>query len=138
MLVHFVLIHVCCMAELPWHQIFSMTNGVKEKEVSTDADAFDRFTALTVAGVVLCVCPANERRRYNVTSSLSGWAHAQNDPLLGMDLHCELPFLISNKLFNGFQSIIIYWKSSETSDSYTCKLKVELLWILEAQYNATH
>ena len=27
-----------------------------------------------------CVCPANERRRYNVTSSLIGWAHTQNDP----------------------------------------------------------
>ena len=27
----------------------------------------------------LCMCPANERRRYIVTSSLIGWAHAQND-----------------------------------------------------------
>ena len=26
------------------------------------------------------MCPANERRRYNVTSSLIGWAHVQNDP----------------------------------------------------------
>ena len=24
--------------------------------------------------------PANERRRYDVTSSLNGWAHTQNDP----------------------------------------------------------
>ena len=27
--------------------------------------------------------PANERRRYNVTSSLIGWAHKQNDPWPG-------------------------------------------------------
>ena len=27
-----------------------------------------------------CVCPANERRRYNVRSSLIGWAHTQNNP----------------------------------------------------------
>ena len=29
---------------------------------------------------ILCMCPANERWRYNVTSSLIGWAHAQYDP----------------------------------------------------------
>ena len=27
-----------------------------------------------------CACQANERRRYKVTSSLIGWAHAQNYP----------------------------------------------------------
>ena len=26
---------------------------------------------------------ANERRRYNVTSSIIGWAHTQNDPADG-------------------------------------------------------
>ena len=31
------------------------------------------------AGITLCVGSANARRRYNVTSSLIGWAHAQND-----------------------------------------------------------
>ena len=31
------------------------------------------------AGNILCMRPANERRRCNVTSSLIGWAHAQND-----------------------------------------------------------
>ena len=30
------------------------------------------------AGITLWMCPANERWRYNVTSSLIGWAHAQN------------------------------------------------------------
>ena len=33
-------------------------------------------------GIILCVCPANERRRYNVTSSHIGWAHTQNDPCI--------------------------------------------------------
>ena len=36
------------------------------------------------AGVILCMCSANERRRYNVTSSLIGWAHSQNDPCDGI------------------------------------------------------
>ena len=30
-------------------------------------------------GIILCMRPANERRRYNVTSSLIGWAHTQID-----------------------------------------------------------
>ena len=31
-------------------------------------------------GIILCMRPTNERRRYNVTSSLIGRAHTQNDP----------------------------------------------------------
>ena len=31
-------------------------------------------------GISLCMRPANERWLYNVTSSLIGWAHTQNDP----------------------------------------------------------
>ena len=33
-----------------------------------------------LTGIV--VGSANERRRYNVTSSLTGWAHVHNDPWL--------------------------------------------------------
>ena len=38
------------------------------------------------AGIFLWMRPANERRRYIVTSSSSliGWAHPQNDPWLGV------------------------------------------------------
>ena len=39
--------------------------------------------AITVpedAGIILCIRPASEGRRYIVTSSLIGWAHTQNDP----------------------------------------------------------
>ena len=35
---------------------------------------------LEVTGIILCMGPANERRRYNVTSSLIGWVHSQNHP----------------------------------------------------------
>ena len=34
------------------------------------------------AGIILCMRPANERRRYNVTSPLSSWAYSQNEPWL--------------------------------------------------------
>ena len=35
---------------------------------------------LTPSGIILCLCPVNRRRCYNVTLSLIGWAHTQNDP----------------------------------------------------------
>ena len=35
------------------------------------------------AGIILCIRPANERRRYIVTSSLISRAHRQNDPCWG-------------------------------------------------------
>ena len=31
------------------------------------------------SGIILCMCPVNERRCYNVTLSPIGWAHTQND-----------------------------------------------------------
>ena len=34
----------------------------------------------TSAGIILCMCPANEWWHYNVTLSLIGWVHTQNDP----------------------------------------------------------
>ena len=33
-----------------------------------------------IPGIILCMCPANERWHYYVTSSLIGLAHTQNDP----------------------------------------------------------
>ena len=40
------------------------------------------MTQILLPGIILCVHPANGRRRYIVTSSLIGWAHSQNDPWL--------------------------------------------------------
>ena len=34
----------------------------------------------TDPGIILSMHPANERRRYSVTSSLIGWEHIRNDP----------------------------------------------------------
>ena len=36
----------------------------------------------TVSVIILCMRPANGRRRYIVTLSLIGWAHTQNDPCI--------------------------------------------------------
>ena len=37
-----------------------------------------------LAGIILCMRPANQRRHYNATASPTGWGHAQNDPCIGM------------------------------------------------------
>ena len=42
------------------------------------------------AGIILCMHTANERWRYNVRSSLIGWAHTQNDP---WECTCQVPVL---------------------------------------------
>ena len=59
--------------------------------------------------------PANERRRYIVTSSTIGWAHTQNDPCkwtldcgVGMILICG-----TRQLFNQYNltsDVILLWE----------------------------
>ena len=44
-----------------------------------------------VSGIILCMCSANERRRYNVTLSFIGWAHSQNDSWMSVNvMSCEV------------------------------------------------
>ena len=49
----------------------------------------------TQSGIIMCRCPVNERRRYNVTSSLIGWAHSQNDPC-SVKYFFKVCFTVSN------------------------------------------
>ena len=39
-----------------------------------------QFDTIQYPGIILCMCPANGRPRYTVTSSIIGWTHTQNDP----------------------------------------------------------
>ena len=59
-----------------------------------------------VLGIILCMRPTNEGRRYNVTSSLIGWAHSQNDPWL-----CPGP-AVHRPLFRGNNRHHAYHNSS--------------------------
>ena len=43
--------------------------------------------SVTVAGIILWMHPANERRRYIVTSSLIGRVHTQSDPWSWVQKH---------------------------------------------------
>ena len=51
-----------------------------DKETCHAAKHLQQYLNAYVSGIILCMCPANERRCYYVTSSLIGWVHAQNDP----------------------------------------------------------
>ena len=42
--------------------------------------SFCVYHKISRAGIILCIRPANERRRYNVTSSLIGWVHKLDYP----------------------------------------------------------
>ena len=48
-----------------------------------------RTKRTTLPEILLWMHPANERRRYNVTSSLIGWAHSQNAPCITCSLWGE-------------------------------------------------
>ena len=59
----------------------SNSSEVVIQEETTDNDSQEGGYNIC-SGISLCMRPANERWRYNITSSLFGWAHAQNDPSL--------------------------------------------------------
>ena len=69
--------------------------------------------SLMPSGTILCMCPANERRRYNVTSSPIGWVYAQTDPCLVMicstssfstDIPWDMVFMILLMIHAGSSS----------------------------------
>ena len=45
-----------------------------------DKNTTRSWTLISGCKDFLCMCPANERRRYSVMSALIGWAHTQNNP----------------------------------------------------------
>ena len=62
-----------CLYRPAWDRPFA-------RDVSRHGWVKFRIAIVIIAGIVLCMRPANERRCYNVTPSLIGWVHAQNDP----------------------------------------------------------
>ena len=60
--------------------------------------------------------PANERRRYNVTSSLIGWAHTQNDLLESAS--CSLKILNVSKIYFSL------WMENWQTRFFKCCIKL--------------
>ena len=84
--------------------IYKMESGVpcvsQNCFQSSVVGAWRHFVVFPVASItgdkcraiIMCMHPANERRRYSLTPSLIGWVHTQNDPCKCMSL------LITNKM----------------------------------------
>ena len=74
-----------------WIKVVVLPGGpAHSKEVSDDIckGSYALFCSGSItaySGIILSMRPANERRRYNVTSSLIGWAHSQNYPRFVVD-----------------------------------------------------
>ena len=69
------------------------------------------------AGIILCMCPANERRRYNVTS-LIGWVHTQNDL---WPCRMTTPYW-GNSTFQGIMNLLIIFSKKKTFEHLTFEL----------------
>ena len=55
----------------------------------------EMYSSMPYSNDSMWICPANERQCYNVTQSLIGWAHSQNDPcILGQTRPADLPLTI--------------------------------------------
>ena len=71
-----------------WNKYHCYMISGKNISVSTNWHAFHMLVPISVcaqwfmpyAGIILVMGSANERWRYNVTSSLIGWANTQKDP----------------------------------------------------------
>ena len=57
--------------------------------------------------VYIYMCPANERRRYDVRSSLIGWVHTQNNPYKWFQLLAKLMPTVS---------CYLHWKLEMSDD----------------------
>ena len=55
------------------------------------------------------MCPSNERRHYNVTLVLTGWAHTQNDPWIWVNLSYKSTTNWKNRIFYGIKHIRILY-----------------------------
>ena len=83
---------------------------------------------MTYSGIILCMRPANGRRRCNATSSLIGWAHTQNDPCLfcpriytslGLDGLTHFP-----KCGKNYKNVIFYFILRIEFLSTSCEIAV--------------
>ena len=101
------------------------------------------------SGIILGMGSANERRRYIVTLSLTGWTHAKNDPwfwyisyiYLGHDL-CN--FILQTRVNSTLVSNLINWEKDNCNDANFCChrqqqwMSYEYLWCHHLQYSWHH
>ena len=66
-------------------------NDAPEKQAITCLNYEQNVFFYAIFNDSMWICPANERQCYNVTQSLIGWVHSQNDPcILGQTRPADL------------------------------------------------
>ena len=82
------------------------------------------------AGIILCMYTTNERRRYNVTSSLIGWAHTQNNPCGGQQFnsHRFHQFTKGNSEKKATLTMMTFWTKAN-NDETTAWESMPRCWI---------
>ena len=78
---------------------------------------------------MLCMCPANGRRCYNVTSSLIGWAHTQNDPWTEMEVMSHTPVTVLSS--PGQDCLTVYVSISSALPEDTIQREKAVYYFLE-------
>ena len=69
-------VHLPYFLLMAWHHLSPKTSATIKVMQATW-----RTSVMTSTGLILGLCPANERRRYKVVPSLIGWAQTYNQPL---------------------------------------------------------
>ena len=64
------------------HQLLRSWKDAPEKQAITWLNYERNVFFYAIFNDSMWICPANERQCYNVTQSLIGWPHSQNDPCI--------------------------------------------------------
>ena len=65
------------------------------------------FTKVAYPGIIICMCPSNERWCYSVTPLLIGWVYTQNDPCLPKQVsHKYLLWLFGRRFIQLHDDVI--------------------------------
>ena len=70
----YIMVMACTKDIAGWQEGVYVVNGNRE--------GYSYIVVTAHTGIVLFMRPANERWCYIVTSSLIGWVHKQNDPII--------------------------------------------------------
>ena len=88
------------------------------------------FSAAKSPGIILCMRQANERRCYNVTSSLIGWVHTQKDPWISPICFRVLPWHCDILILSPMLAKILWrmWLNKSHESTEICYIEAETNW----------
>ena len=79
-----------------------------------------------ISGIILCMCPANERCHDTVKSSLIGWAHTQNDPCISQGHPLIMQWWLS--YLRCCRHLSFWYKGNTPALTHHWRTKAETQW----------